>query len=101
MRSARVAILESRLGKEMVELVARRGGIPVHAPALAELPDLDAQLILNLVESFESAAPKLFIFQTGVGTRALFAATDQLGLTGKLNSFLEKSIVIARGPKPG
>ncbi|MBV8032035.1 MAG: uroporphyrinogen-III synthase, partial [Betaproteobacteria bacterium] len=44
--------------------------------------------------------PGLFIFQTGVGTRALFAATDALGLTAEFLSFLEKAMVAVRGPKP-
>ena len=36
MRDKKVAILESRLGRQMVELVARQGGVPIHAPALGE-----------------------------------------------------------------
>jgi uroporphyrinogen-III synthase len=40
------------------------------------------------------------IFQTGVGTQALFGATDSLGVTAKLLSSLAGSIVVARGPKP-
>src|SRR5438094_330648 len=42
MRGKRIAILEARLGEQLAELVAARGGVPVHAPALAEVPDLDA-----------------------------------------------------------
>jgi uroporphyrinogen-III synthase len=100
MQARKVAILEARLGKELADLVARRGGIPVHAPALAELPDLDRNQIAALVASLEKAPARLFIFQTGVGTRALFAATDQLDLTEILKESLEKNLVAARGPKP-
>jgi uroporphyrinogen-III synthase len=99
MKAAKVAILEARLGRELAELVAKRGGIPVHAPALAELPDLDPAAICALVESLRERPAKLFVFQTGVGTRALFSATDSLGLTENLLSFLEKSIVAVRGAK--
>jgi uroporphyrinogen-III synthase len=95
-----VAILEARLGRELADLVTQRGGVPLHAPALAELPDLDPALIKALVASLETKPAKLAVFQTGVGTRALFAATDALGLTGSLLAMLEKSIVAARGPKP-
>jgi hypothetical protein len=35
----------------------------------------------ELIRDWNSAPPDVFIFQTGVGTRALFAATDLLGLT--------------------
>src|SRR4051794_39638027 len=100
MKSGKVAILEARLGRELADLVARRGGIPVHAPALAELPDLDPGAIAALVESLDKRPARLFVFQTGVGTRALFAATDSLGLTGKLLLALEQASVAVRGPKP-
>jgi uroporphyrinogen-III synthase len=100
MRSKNVAILESRLGTQLAELVARRGGVPFHAPALAELPDLDPEKIATLVRSLEKRPPKLALFQTGVGTKALFAATDALGLTQVFLALLAKAIVAVRGPKP-
>ena len=100
MRGKHIAVLESRLGKQLAELVARRGGVPFHAPALAEVPDLDAGKIAALVGSLESRAAKLAVFQTGVGTKALFSATDALGLTSKLLEILGKMTVAVRGPKP-
>src|SRR5688572_11108384 len=100
MKGKSVAILESRLGEQLSGLVAQRGGVPFHAPALAELPDLDAAQIGELVRSLENKPARLFIFQTGVGTKALFAATDSLGLTETFLSFLKGGIVAARGPKP-
>ena len=100
MKAKRVAILESRLGEELAGLVKKRGGEPVHAPALAELPDLEPEKIRALVQSLEQRPAKLFVFQTGVGTRALFAATDGLGITPSLLKNLEKAVVAVRGPKP-
>jgi uroporphyrinogen-III synthase len=100
MKGKRIAILETRLGEQLADLVRQRGGVPFHAPALAELPDLDAQAIGALVRSLEPQPAKLFVFQTGVGTKALFAATDALGLTEALLRSLGKSVVAARGPKP-
>jgi uroporphyrinogen-III synthase len=95
-----VAILESRLGQQVADLVRQRGGVPFHAPALSELPDLDPQAIAALVRSMQERPPKLFVFQTGVGTRALFAALDALNLTPEFLSMTEKAIVAVRGPKP-
>jgi hypothetical protein len=46
------------------------------------------------------AGPRSCIFQTGVGTRALFAATDSLGLTDLLLRLLDAAQVVVRGPKP-
>ncbi len=40
------------------------------------------------------------VFQTGVGTRALFAATDRAELTRQLVERLQAACVIVRGPKP-
>lgn len=100
MQAKKVAILESRLGRQLVDLVAQRGGIPFHAPALAELPDLDPGAIGELVRSLELRPARLAVFQTGVGTRALFAAIDSLGLTGSLLSLLKDMTVAVRGPKP-
>ena len=100
LRGKRVAVLESRLGRELSDLVAGRGGEPFHAPALAELPDLDPQAIAALLQSLQARPAKLAIFQTGVGTRALFAATDGLNLTWKLLEMLKSAVVAVRGPKP-
>lgn len=100
MKAKKVAILESRLGEQLAGLVKQRGGVPVHAPALAELPDLEPERIRALVQSLEKQPAKLFIFQTGVGTRALFAATDALGASTNFLQMLERAIVAARGPKP-
>src|SRR5687767_4019643 len=100
MKAKRIAILESRLGQQIADLVRQRGGEPLHAPALAELPDLDAPAIGALVRSLQPRPAKLFVFQTGVGTKALFAATDGLGLTEQLMKNLQTATVAVRGPKP-
>jgi uroporphyrinogen-III synthase len=100
MHGKRIAILEARLGPQLAGLVAARGGVPVPAPALAEVPDLDAGAIAELVRSLEARPAALAIFQTGVGTRALFNATDSLGLTPPFLALLAKSTVVVRGPKP-
>ncbi|HEX4797756.1 MAG TPA: uroporphyrinogen-III synthase, partial [Burkholderiales bacterium] len=100
MKPKTVAILESRLGNQLAELVEKHGGRAMLAPALAEVPDVDNAAIARLVGEFESRPPKIAIFQTGVGTRALFAATDSLGLTRRLLELLARCVVVARGPKP-
>ena len=100
MNGQRVAILENRLGAQIVELIAKRGGKPLHAPALSEIPDLDPAYIKRLIGDWEAAPVKAAIFQTGVGTRALFKATDELGLSEKLLALLAACTVVVRGPKP-
>jgi len=100
MKSKVVAILETRTGAHLGELIARRGGIPMLAPALEEVPDVDPQAVASLLAQWRIEPFKLAIFQTGVGTRALFAATDSAGLTDELLQHLKSSVVVVRGPKP-
>jgi uroporphyrinogen-III synthase len=100
MKGKTVAILESRVGEHLVELIRRRGGVPLHAPALAEVPDIDTDAIRALIAQLRQRPVRLAIFQTGVGTRAFFATTDSLGLTDELLGLLAATQVAARGPKP-
>src|SRR5215467_12364415 len=85
-----VAVLESRLGRQLAELVEKHGGLPRLAPALAEVPDIDPPGIARLLEDLESRPPRAVIFQTGVGTAALFGAADSLGATARLLAMLAK-----------
>jgi len=100
MKDKTVAILESRMRDHIASLVRKYGGTPFSAPALAEIPDVDPAHIQELIRDWNSAPPDMFIFQTGVGTRALFAATDSLGLTDVLLQLLDSAQVVVRGPKP-
>jgi uroporphyrinogen-III synthase len=100
MKSKVVAILETRTGAHLGELIARRGAIPMLAPALEEVPDVDPQAVVSLLAQWRTNPFKMVIFQTGVGTRALFQATDAANLTGELLQHLSASVVVVRGPKP-
>lgn len=100
MKNKTVAILESRAQVRMAELVRKHGGTPFAAPALAEIPDVDPGRVKDLLRMWEQAPPELFIFQTGVGTSALFAVVESLALTGELLRILDAGQVIVRGPKP-
>jgi uroporphyrinogen-III synthase len=95
-----VAILETRTGPHLGELIARRGGIPMLAPALEEVPVVDPQAISSLLAQWRVNPFNVVIFQTGVGTRALFQASDAANLTGELLQLLSASMVVVRGPKP-
>jgi len=100
MKSKVVAILETRTGAHLAELIARRGAVPLLAPALEEVPDVDAQALSALLQEWRASPFKMAIFQTGVGTRALFQATDSLGSTEEMLRLLERAVVVVRGPKP-
>jgi len=100
MKGKRIAILESRFGDHLAELLRRRGAEVLQAPALAELPDVDAPRIAELIDDLSKSPAKLYLFQTGVGTRVLFETTDALGKSNTLLALLARNKVAARGPKP-
>ena len=95
-----VAILEARTGAHLAELVSRQGAVPLLAPALEEVPDVDPAAVGMLLQDWVAHPFRMMIFQTGVGTRALFRVTDSLGSTPKLLGLLEQATVVVRGPKP-
>ena len=70
------------------------------APALDELPDVDPNAVDALLSQWRINPFTIVIFQTGVGTRALFQATDAAGLTIELKQRLSSCVVVVRGPKP-
>jgi uroporphyrinogen-III synthase len=70
------------------------------APALEEVPDVDPDAVRALLDQWRIDPFKICIFQTGVGTRALFSATDAAKRTADLKQLLGASIVVVRGPKP-
>jgi uroporphyrinogen-III synthase len=95
-----VAVLESRLGPQLAALIEKRGARVMPAPALAEVPDIDPANIVRLIAGLQARPPGVAIFQTGVGTRALFDAADSTGAAQALLDLLSKCVVVARGPKP-
>jgi uroporphyrinogen-III synthase len=100
MQSKIVAILETRTGEHLAGLIARRGGVPMPAPALEEVPDVDSHRWAALLDGWEARPFTMAIFQTGVGTRALFEAAEVLGSSATLMRMLDGAVVAVRGPKP-
>jgi uroporphyrinogen-III synthase len=100
MKSKIVAILETRTGAHLAEMITRRGGIAMSAPALEEVPDIEPAAVVALLERWRLRPFDLVIFQTGVGTAALFAAADLAGATSNLLDALAAAKIVVRGPKP-
>ena len=70
------------------------------APALQEVPDIDPHAMRSLLTRWRADPFKICIFQTGVGTKALFAAADAANLSVDLKELLAESRIVVRGPKP-
>src|SRR5260370_6764365 len=81
-------------------MIARRGWIPMVAPASEEVPDVEPQAVASLLAQWRTDPFKIVICQTGGDTGALFQATDAAGLTGDLLHHLKSSVVVVRGPNP-
>lgn len=93
-----VLAFESRRSAEMAELIRKRGGIPVSAPSMREVPLETSPQVDELVRGLEAADVDVVILLTGVGTRALVAASGRD--RAAVAALLRRARLVARGPKP-
>jgi uroporphyrinogen-III synthase len=94
----RIALLESRFSQEIATLVQRRGGEPVTAPALDEVPCHNDFNVF--IDGLAGRRFSLAIFLTGTGTRTLL---DEAALRGRRNeaiAALHQLTIACRGAKP-
>lgn len=100
LRGARIALLEARRAGELSELVRRRGGEPISAPAVAE-ERTDARAdVAGLLDAMAGSADPLLVLTTGVGVDALFEAAAAAGRAAELRALLASATLACRGPKP-
>ncbi len=95
-----IAYVEARMVSEMGALIERNGGIPYPAPVLQELHLGDTPEVKELVANICSGKVQLMVFQTGVGTQALFDSAASQGKEAEMLGALAAATVIARSPKP-
>lgn len=100
MNGRTIVILENRAGEQMRHAIERRGARVLWIPVLDEVPDMDPNEVATVIASHRAQPFDLAVFQTGVGTRALFEAAARGGLDGALRDLLAQAKVAARGPKP-
>jgi uroporphyrinogen-III synthase len=95
-----VLSFESRRAAEIAELIRRRGGTPVSAPSMREVPLADHSGVAAFVRELEGGAVDVVLFLTGVGTRALVAGLPAGCSVARFAALLAAPTVVARGPKP-
>jgi len=100
LRGARVAVLEARRGGELAELVRRRGGVPVCAPAVAEARVDARPEVAGLLDALAAAPAPLVVFTTGAGVEALFREAAAAARGDELRALLARATLASRGPKP-
>jgi uroporphyrinogen-III synthase len=98
LHGARVGLLESRLSKELAELVRRMGGTPIAAPSVREIPR-EAETAA-FVGHLASGRFGVVIFQTGVGAAALFRDAERQGRLDDVLAGIGAATIVCRGPKP-
>ncbi|MDA0264164.1 MAG: uroporphyrinogen-III synthase [Chloroflexi bacterium] len=85
---------------QMGALIERNGGTPYPAPVLQEVPLGDTPEVIRLVGDLCSGKVQVMVFQTGVGTQALFDSAASQSQEAELLGALASATVIARSPKP-
>lgn len=93
-----VLAFESRRATEMAELIRRRGGTPVSAPSLREVPLERLPEVEALLAALDGGGVDVVILLTGVGTRAMAAASGRT--PAAFAASLRRARIVARGPKP-
>jgi uroporphyrinogen-III synthase len=96
----RVLALESRRSVEVASVIATYGGTAIVAPALREVPLESNSEALAFAAALLRGEIDIVIFLTGVGTRALVNAAEQVCSREDFVSALRRTRVVARGPKP-
>ncbi len=69
---------------EMGALIERHGGVPYPAPVLQEIHLGDTAEVIQLVDDICSGTVEVMVFQTGVGTKALFDSAASQGREAEL-----------------
>ena len=95
-----VLALESRRAAETAKLIAGRGGRPIVAPALREVPLASNAKALEFVTALIEGRFDMVILLTGVGTRALVGIAERTEQREPFLAALRRVAVVARGPKP-
>jgi len=96
----RVVLFEARRAGPLAELVTRRGGVPIEAPALRELPIEDNEAGFAFAKDLLAGHFDLVIFLTGVGTRYLAQTIETRFTREEWTEALNRTKVVVRGPKP-
>jgi uroporphyrinogen-III synthase len=102
LHGAVVGITAARSAAAQADQVRRCGGVPVVAPTLSTVPadeTLQRIVVGELLDDLLSGRIELVILLTGIGTRALVAAADELGRREDLRVGLNRVRVLTRGYK--
>jgi uroporphyrinogen-III synthase len=95
-----VLSLESRRGDDVRRLIASHRGRPTVVPALKETPLGLTDEVRAFSDRLQRGEFAVAIFLTGTGTRMLASAVESVRPAPAFADALNRTTVIARGPKP-
>lgn len=95
-----IALLESRMSRELARLVEKHGGDPIGAPAVKECPEFTPELANKLIDDLSGDRHEVVVFMTGVAVSLLFEMAEQIGRRPDLVAALRRLTTVCRGPKP-
>jgi uroporphyrinogen-III synthase len=95
-----IALLESRMSRELARLVEKHGGEPFGVPAVKECPEFTPELANKLIDDLLGDRHEVIVFMTGVAVSLLFETAEQIGRRPDLVAALRRLTTVCRGPKP-
>jgi uroporphyrinogen decarboxylase len=96
----RVVAFESRMAAEVAAMIERRGGVPIVAPAMREVPIEENPAAFDFADRLLGGSIDVAIFLTGVGVRALCQVIEKRHDRRAIAAALGRIVVAVRGPKP-
>ncbi len=96
----KVALLESRMSRELARLVVKHGGEPISVPALKEENEESGEAVAQIISELAQGRYEVVVFMTGVTVSHLFETAERLGERARLVAGLLGVTTVTRGPKP-
>jgi uroporphyrinogen-III synthase len=94
-----VALLETRMSRELARLVEKHGGQPWCVPAVRECSELSPEIVRAFTERLGRDRDGIVVFMTGVAVALVFEAAEQIGMRADLVAALRRVVTVCRGPK--
>lgn len=94
-----VAAFETRRAAEMAELITRRGGVPIVAPAMREVVLEENDAAVEFGRAMMHGELNAVVFMTGAGAKALLHSLAGQYTREQILEGLSSTAVIARGSK--
>ncbi|MED5464601.1 MAG: uroporphyrinogen-III synthase [Myxococcota bacterium] len=100
LHNLRVVSFESRRAADMARLIEKRGGVPIQAPSMREVPLQNQREAFDFADVLLGQGVDAMILLTGVGSRMLVEAMCLKHPRDDVFNALKACDLLCRGPKP-